>query len=170
MPLHFLSSDLVQMDQGTYMWVLLTHFAIEAAQEDGSLLAALIESRGYAHDYASPFKLRDPVEPAVHGRWWRDKITPALFTLWPAAEAQSLLRAWANDQDADEPMTPSPEVELRLQDLYTLLESGQLYKLNNPGTEAEHDYGWVTGKGGFHEFVVIDRAKDEAIVLVAYDD
>jgi hypothetical protein len=47
---------------------------------------------------------------------------------------------------------------------------GDLYKLDNPGAEDEHEYGYVTGDMGFHEFVVIDRNTCSTHVIVASDD
>ena len=55
MTLRLVDSDIVHMDKGTFMWIQLTHLAIETAQDDRSLLASLISSPAYAHDYASPF-------------------------------------------------------------------------------------------------------------------
>lgn len=51
-----------------------------------------------------------------------------------------------------------------------LLRSGDLYKLDNPGAEDEHEYGCVTGSMGFHEFVVIDQNKRSVHLVVASDD
>ena len=172
MTLRLLSSDTVHMDEGTFMWVHLTHFAVETAQDDRSLLASLIANPGYAYDYASPFNAEAVItEPAVHGRWWRGRVHPELFELCTAADAGSLLHGWVEDQDRTDPNhRQSPEAHQRLQDVCTLLRSGDLYKLRNPGAEDEHDYGWVTGNTGFHEFVVIDRSSRSLHLVVASDD
>jgi hypothetical protein len=172
MTLRLVGSGTVHLGEGTFMWVQLTHFAIEAAQDDRALLASLIASPGYAHDYASPF---DPaavvIEPAVHGRWQRASIHPERFTPWTAPAAESLIQGWADDQDWTDPDFRQPsDVQRRLQDVYLLLRSGALYKLDNPGTEDEHEYGLVTGGMGFHEFVVIDRSNGSVHVVVATDD
>lgn len=80
MSLRLLGSDLVHLDRGTFMWVGLTRFALSRGGDDRSLLAALVASPAYAHDYASPFPAEPVVtEPAVHGRWWRDSITADSF-------------------------------------------------------------------------------------------
>ena len=170
MTLRLVGSDIVHMDKGTFMWIQLTHFAIVTAQDDRSLLASLIASPAYAHDYASPFDAAAVVtEPAVHGRWWRSSIHPELFMPWTAADAESLIQDWTgNWTDLD--YRPPPAVQRRLQDVYDLLRSGDLYKLDNPGAEDEHEYGYVTGGMGFHEFVVIDRNRGSVHVVVASDD
>jgi hypothetical protein len=172
MTLRLVGSDIVHMSKGTFMWIQLTHFAIETAQDDGSLLASLVASAGYAHDYASPFDAGAVVtEPAIHGRWWRSSIHAELFKPWTATNAQSLLRSWADEQEWTDPgFRQPPAVQGRLQDVYALLQSGVLYKLDNPGVENEHEYGFVTGGMGFHEFVVIDRSSRSVHLVVASDD
>ena len=170
MTLRLVDSDIVHMDKGTFMWIQLTHLAIETAQDDRSLLASLIASPAYAHDYASPFDAAAVVtEPAVHGGWWRGSIHPELFMPWAASDAESLIQDWTgNWTDLD--YRPPPAVQRRLQDVYDLLRSGDLYKLDDPGAEDEHEYGYVTGGMGFHEFVVIDRNRRSVHVVVASDD
>jgi len=172
MAIRLVSSDIIHMDKGTFMWIQLTHFAIEPAQDDRSLLASVIASPGYAHDYASPFDAEAVItEPAVHGRWWRSSIRAEMFEPWTAADAESLLQSWADDQNWTDPnYRPSPEADQRLREVYALLRSGGLYKLCNPEAKHEHDYGSVTGGGGFHEFVVIDRNSRILHLVVASDD
>lgn len=172
MTLRLAGSDIVHMGKGTYMWIQLTHFAAETAQDDRSLLASLIASPAYAYDYASPFDAAAVVtETAVHGRWWRSSIHPDLFMPWTAADAESLIQGWADDQAWTDPgFRQPPAVQQRLRDVYALLRSGDLYKLDNPRAEEEHEYGVVTGTMGFHEFVVINRTKRTVHVIVATDD
>jgi len=171
MTLHLVGSDIVHMDKNTFMWVQLTHFVFDPSGDDRSVLAGLVASPGYAHDYASPFDANaQPTEPAVHGRWYRDQIHADMFEPWTASDAEALIKAWADDQEWDDPDYRQPsEVHARLRPVYDLLRAGHLYKLRNPGTEAEHEYGCVTGNGGFHEFVVIDRAPERLHVIVASD-
>ncbi len=172
MAVRLVSSDLVHMDKYTFMWIQLTHFAIDTAQDDRSLLASLITNPGYAHDYASPFDAETAIiEPAIHGRWWRSSVHPDLFEPWTAVDAESLLQRWADDQEWTDPNhRQPPAAHRRLQDVCALLRSGELYKLRNPGPEDEHDYGFVTGSMGFHEFVVIDRNSQSLHLVVASDD
>jgi hypothetical protein len=172
MTLRLVGAEIVHMEKGTFMWIQLTHFAFEVAQDDRSLLASLIASDGYAHDYASPFDGNAPVtEPAVHGRWWRTSLHADSFEPWVGAEAESLLQSWADNQEWTDPdFRQPPAVQERLKDVYALLRSGDLFTLVNPGSEDEHDYGSVTGGMGFHEFVVIDRSSRRLHVIVASDD
>ncbi len=78
---------------------------------------------------------------------------------------------WARELDwTDSDYCSPPEVMHRLQQVRRHLEPGVVYKLRNPGPDAEHAYGGVVGLTGFHEFVVIDRCAGIARVLVASDD
>ncbi len=156
------------------MWIQLTRFLIEPDQDDRSLLESLIESPGYQHDYASPFPSRSGSEPSdwgIHGRWKIDAIHPDLFEPSTAEAATAEINAWANDQEWMDPEYSQPaDVMQRLEPIYSLLGSGPVLKLHNPPREAEHDYGSVTGKLGFHEFIVIDRILRTLHVIVASDD
>jgi len=78
---------------------------------------------------------------------------------------------WANEQDWTEPdFRQPPEVLQRLEAVVALPGSGPVYKLRNPGRDAEHDYGAVTGNMGFHEFAVIERPNATLHLIVASDD
>jgi len=172
MTLPFVGDDIVHLDAGTYMWVQLTHFLIDPAHDDQAILERLIESPGYQYDYASPFPSAAEVRPlGIHGRWRIDAIHPGLFAPSTAEAAKVEIDAWANDQDWTDPeYSQPPDVLQRLENIYSVLGSGTVLKLRNPPSEAEHDYGFVTGSGGFHEFIVIDRALRTLHVIVASDD
>lgn len=170
--LQLVGSDIVHLDKNTFMWVQMTHFAIDVDQEDAEILASLISSPDYAHDYASPFPSASaPFGKPIHGRWVLDAINVGRFEATTADRAEADLHSWANEQEWTDPGYPQPpDVMHRLQALYSLLRTGDVYKLHNPGSEAEHDYGFVTGGTGFHEFIVIDRGTRTLHVLVASDD
>ncbi|MFK0005183.1 hypothetical protein [Paenarthrobacter sp. NPDC090522] len=174
MTLPFVGDDIVHLDSGTFMWVQLTHFLIGPAQNDQAILERLIESPGYQHDYASPFPSRGGSElraRGIHGRWRIDAIHPDLFEPSTAEAAKAEIKVWANDQDWTDPEYSQPADAIqRLETIYPVLDSGRVLKLCNPPREAEHDYGFVTGNGGFHEFIVIDRTLHTLHVIVASDD
>lgn len=172
MTVRLVGSDIVHMDTNTFMWVQLTHFSFDPSLDDRSVLDVLVASPGYVHDYASPYDAKAPVtEPALHGRWYRDQIHAELFEPWSASDAEAVIRAWADDQEWTDPGYRQPaEVHARLGPVHDLLRAGSVYKLRNPGKDAEHEYGSVTGSMGFHEFVVIDRASERVHVIVASDD
>lgn len=172
MTLRLVGSNILHMDPGTYMWIQLTEFALDGLADDRAILAALIASSGYAHDYASPFDPAAPApNPAVHGRWRRDRIHPESFRSCTAVEAESVLQAWAHAQEwMDADVNRSPGTQHQLRGVYALLRSGHLFTLENPGTKDEHEKGFVVGNWGFHEFVVIDDVSRRVHVVVASDD
>lgn len=172
MTLELASHDIVHMDKNTFMWIQLTSFSIGPDRPTEDLLNELLASPGYAHDYASPFDPNAEIaEPALHGRWWRSAISGESFTPTSASEAEAVLQTWADNQEWTEPgFRQPPEVQERLQRVYVLLRSGDLFRLNNPVSDDEHEYGFVTGNMGFHEFVVLDRVHRCLHVIVASDD
>jgi hypothetical protein len=172
MALPLVGSDIVHLDKNTFMWVQMTHFVINVDQDDAALIASLIASPEYAHDYASPFPSHGaPFGKTIHGRWVLSAISVDRFGPSTADRAVVELQRWANEQDwVDPDFRQPPEVMHRLQSVCSLLRSGNVYKLLNPGREAEHDYGDVTGGLGFHEFVVIDRTNGTLHLVVASDD
>ncbi|MFJ4029377.1 hypothetical protein ACIPWF_18255 [Paenarthrobacter sp. NPDC089989] len=172
MTLPLVGDEVVHLDSGTFMWVQLTRFLIDPDQDDQSILESLIESPGYQHDYASPFPSATEVRAwGIHGRWVIDAIQPGLFEPSTAEAAKAEIAIWANDQEWTDPQYSQPfEVIQRLETIYTLMGSGTVLKLRNPPRESEHDYGFVTGNLGFHEFIVIDRILRTLHVIVASDD
>jgi hypothetical protein len=170
--LRLVGSGIVHLDKDTFMWVQLTHFSLDPSLDDGLVLGGLIASRGYVHDYASPFNAEAPLsEPALHGRWYRHRIEAEMFEPWSASDAEAVIQDWAENQEWTEPgCRQPPEVHARLAPVYNLLRAGSVYKLRDPGENAEHEYGWVTGNLGFHEFVIIDRTAERLHVIVASDD
>ena len=172
MTLPLVGDEIVHLDSGTFMWVHLTRFLIDPDQDDQSILESLIESPGYQHDYASPFPSAAEVRAwGIHGRWRIDAIHPDLFEPSTAEAAKTDIAIWANDQDWTDPeFSQPPDAIQRLRTIYSLLDSGSVLKLRNPPREAQHDYGFVTGNLGFHEFIVIDRLLRTLHVIVASDD
>ncbi|MFJ4253521.1 hypothetical protein [Microbacterium sp. NPDC090003] len=154
------------------MWVAITQFAAPAA-DDRTTLAALIASPKFADDYITPPELTpDSISQfSVHGRWWLTAITVDGFLPVSQDTAIERIRTWADDQEWSVPdYRQPPEVFERLEKAFDVLRSGVVYALSNPDDEHEHEYGMVLGRGGYLEFVVIDRERDIVSVIVAADD
>lgn len=163
---------IIHLDAGTFMWVAVTRFAA-TADDDRATLATLIASPGYADDCISPPELTPKTidQFSVHGRWWLTAITIDRFMPITADAAFDRIRVWANDQAWTDPdYRQPPDVFERLETVREVLRSGTVYTLANPSEEHEHEYGWVVGGMGFHEFVVIDRDREIVSVIVAADD
>lgn len=174
MTLALIGDGTVHLGPGTFMWIALTHFLIDPGQDNQSILESLIKSPGYQHDHASPYSPDggDKAQAAgIHGPWRVDAIHPGLFEPSTAEAAKAEIDAWANDQDWTDPEFSQPADAIqRLGTVYSILGSGPVLKLRNPPREDEHDYGFVTGSLGFHEFIVIDRTLRILHVIVASDD
>ena len=160
------------MGRHTYMWVSILNFSLAMEADDRGVIDTLVRSRFYAHSYAWPFDLDEVVEdPAIHGRWLRERICADRFDPCAPAEAERVLRSWANDQDWTDPtFRQPPDAQARLQNVIDSLGTAPLYRLNNPGPDDEHEWGSVVGQLGFHEFVCIDRSNASVRLIVAADD
>ena len=95
MVLQLVGSDIVHLDKITFMCVQMTHFAIDVDRDDGEILASLISSPEYAHDYASPLPPESaPLGKPVHGRWVLEEINVGRFEATTADRAEAVLHRW----------------------------------------------------------------------------
>jgi hypothetical protein len=161
----FVANDLVKMDAGLYTWVDTKRFTIEGDGSDRDVLAALIAHRQYRDNYAEG----DPVEQnqdVLHGPYWLHAIQPATFELTDPAAARETIQTWADD-----PEPPSQATQAFLDEkVFPLLSASALYRLPDLRPSAQHEWGWVVGALGFHEFVAIDRDARSLALIVAADD
>lgn len=154
---------MVHLDDGTYAWVSIRRFRVADVEEDDrALLDALIAHPEYRDDYAGGGA--DPTNE-IHGPYRLGAITPETFEVSSSDEARRVIQEWA---DEDEPQSLQTQDRLR-QIVYPLLR-GTIYRLPDLRAHAEHEWGWVVGLRGFHEFVVIDRGDRTLALVVASDD
>jgi hypothetical protein len=161
----FVANDIVKMDAGLYAWVDIKRFAIEGDGSDRDLLAALIEHRQYRDNYAES----DPVEQnqdLLHGPYWLHAIQSTTFEPTDPSAAREEIQTWADD-----PEPPTAETQALLDEkVFPLLLASALYRLPDLRPDAQHEWGWVVGVLGFHEFVAIDRDSRSLALIVAADD
>ena len=171
MTLKFVGADIIHMDPKS-MWVQLTKFAFDVSDDETDVLSQLLAHDAYAHDYASPFSSHpQPFDDRLHGRWRLNAIDTNGFKTVGPGNAIAVIEAWANEQDWMDPGYRQPPAVLRrLTDVYDIFRWGKTLQLDNPDDEAMHEYGFVTGSMGFHEFVVINRDTGSLHVIVASDD
>lgn len=161
------------LDSGTYMWVDHFVFSIDSTLPDEELLAGLIASAYYAHDFASPYRYGADVgfeDRPIHARWMADLLTVEMFTPVDPADARQSIHSWIDDEMLEPPQTPRTHsrVDAVLDRAFAM---GQTYRLDVPeGEELMHDYGFVVGATGYQEYVTIDRASETMHLLVASDD
>src|ERR1700761_7166350 len=76
----------------TYQWVRIKLFELPAEADDDEVLATLIRHVRYRDSYAqSEFSDAN----TIHGPYWLSAIEPGLLSLVWAADAEALIRTWA---------------------------------------------------------------------------
>jgi hypothetical protein len=149
-------------------WVDLKYFGIRPEVSNHSLLAHLIEHEQYHDHYAG----QDPTEQshhALHGPYRLEAISPGAFKSVAAQEAGQELREWVFSWVV--PEEDGLEVEAKLvAEVLPRLDGDSIFRLPDLRETAEHEWGWVVGHAGFHEFVIIDHAAAMLTLLVASDD
>lgn len=161
------------LDASTYMWVDHFVFSIDSSLTDTELISGLITSADYAHDFASPYRYGADVgfeDRPIHARWIADMLTVQMFSRVEAAVARQTIHSWIDDEMLEPPQTPRTHERVDAV-LDRALGSGEIYRLDVPeGEELMHEYGFVVGSTGFHEYVTIDRDAEIMHLLVASDD
>lgn len=151
----------------TYQWVSIKLFALPADADDYEVLRLLLGHVRYRDSYNGT---GDEDMETIHGPYWLYAIAPELFSPVSAADAEALIRTWA---EYAAPL-PDPRREEMERELYPRIRHAtsryQLPDLRD--TAAHHDQGWGSsvGSDGFHEFVLIDRQSGSVALVVATDD
>ncbi|ORW87114.1 hypothetical protein AWC22_09065 [Mycobacterium riyadhense] len=146
-------------------WVSIKLFALPANTDDHTVLALLTHHVRYRDSYAGT---GDKDVETIHGPYRLNAITPEVFDTVSAADAEALIRTWA---DYDAPMTDARRQEME-HELYPRIRNAtSRYQLADLRDTAEHDWGSSVGSDtGFHEFVLIDRHTGSVALVVASDD
>ena len=145
-------------------WVLIKLFALPPDLEDEVVLALLIRHVRYRDSYAAP-DFQDA--KTIHGPYWLKAISPSVFCPVSTADAEALIRTWAN---YTVPLTGDDRAAIEREVYRRIQEATSRYVLPDMRGTAQHDWGYVVGTDGFHEFVLIDRASNQVALLVASDD
>jgi hypothetical protein len=125
-------------------WVDITRFLLPDDFDDRSVLAALIGHEVYGSNHAGGAPATDP---ARHGPYWRDHVTPDSFDRVDVSTAEAELPACAEVQRE-------------------VLAAQRVYRLRELGGEAVHDFGWVLWE--FQEFVLLGP-REVVLVIAAID-
>ena len=80
---------------------------------------------------------------------------------------RNLIRTWA---EYDVSLTDDDRAAMESEIYPRIRHATSRYQLPDLRDTAQHDWGWVVGNNGFHEFVLIDRRTDSVALLVASDD
>ena len=145
-------------------WVLIKLFALPPAADDHQVLALLIHHPRYRDSYAAP-EFKDA--ETIHGPYWLNAITPEVFSPVASADAEALIRTWA---DYTVPLADDDRAAMEREVYPRIREATSRYQLPDMRDTAQHDWGYVVGSDGFHEFVLINRQTNIVALLVASDD
>lgn len=157
--------EFINFRNHTYQWVRIKLFALPANADDAEVLALLTRHIRYRDSYAEP-EFEDA--KTIHGPYWLHAIDPGLFFPVSAADAEALIRTWA---EYAAPLTAGRRSEME-QKLYSRIqEATSRYQLPDLRETAEHDWGSTVGSiTGFFEFVLINRRAGGVALVVASDD
>ncbi len=149
----------------TYQWVSIKLFEFPADIDDDAVLSLLIRHVRYRDSYGGT---GDKDMETIHGPYWLYAITPEVFSPVSPADAEALIRTWA-EYAAPLPDAYRDEME---QELYPRIRCAtSRYQLPDLRDSAEHDWGSSVGSlTGFFEFVLIDRHAGSVALVVASDD
>jgi hypothetical protein len=149
----------------TYQWVSIKLFALPADSDDYEVLRLLLGHVRYRDSYGGT---GDKDMETIHGPYWLYAIAPELFSPVSAADAETLIRTWA---EYAAPL-PDPRREEMEHELYPRIRNAtSRYQLPDLRDTAEHDWGSSVGSiTGFFEFVLIDRHSGGVALVVASDD
>lgn len=145
-------------------WVLIKSFALPPDADDHRVLMLLIHHQRYRDSYAAP-EFKDA--ETIHGPYRLDAITPDVFSPVSATDAEALIRTWA---DYTVRLTDEDRAALENEVYPRIREANSRYQLPDMRDTAQHDWGYVVGSDGFHEFVLINRQTNNVALLVASDD
>ncbi|OJU62579.1 MAG: hypothetical protein BGO04_06005 [Microbacterium sp. 70-38] len=148
-------------------WLDVLEFESLHSVPDDQMLAAVIESPWYHHDYASP--RGDEPEPAphdIHGPYQLDHVKAEEFVPSRPASMKAEITDWLDTIDAE------PGFAIAVRDTLARLvpPDSRIYRLPALGEDKMHVYGWVVGTSGFHEFVILGEDARRVTVVVASDD
>lgn len=149
----------------TYQWVSIKLFALPADADDHEVLASLLRHARYRDSYGGT-GAKDM--ETIHGPYWLYAITPEVFSPVSAADAEALIRTWA---EYAAPLPDGPREELE-RELYPRIRNAtSRYQLPDLRDIAQHEWGGSVGSlTGFFEYVLIDRRAGSVALIVASDD
>jgi len=155
----------INFDNQTFQWVSIKLFGLSGQDlDDRTVLARLIADRRYRDSYGGT---GDEDMETIHGPFQLAAITVDSFVPTQAAAEIATLEEWAQKY-APLPETVAEQVETEV--YQRLRDATSRYRLENPGEDQFHEWGFAIGNNGFHELVVIDRAAGSVALIVASDD
>lgn len=169
--LDFVDAGLVHVP-ASHSWISTKRFRFRGSGTDHDLLESLIGHQQYADHYAGQ-AVEEQTHASVHGPYELAAISVATFVRSTASIARARLTEWATGCAMNGEGTAPTELAhfLAYELPISLAQSAaSFYELPDIRERAGHDWGWVVGSQGFHEFVAIDRDALQLTLIVASDD
>lgn len=163
--LDYTGDEMFHLDVG--FWVDVKRFTIDEHASDEDLLRTLIAHPNFADHYAGQTVEDQHADGlhGLHGPYNLAQISPETYVEIEAAEAVGIVEAWVKE------LLPLPDgAEAAIRNQIVPLLQNVAYRLPDIRATAEHEWGWVVGRDGFHEFVIIDRPNTTLSLVVASDD
>ena len=146
-------------------WIDVKQFRSDGTLSVDETVEALLAEPEYRDHYCSPEN--ESAGGPLHGPYWADKIKSSDFLPVSLTECESTLHRWREQMCGSE---ADPEADAVLDRALALVRAAADRRyLRDLREEAEHDWGWVLGFGGFHEFLLV-LPDGEVALLVASDD
>ncbi|WP_156689795.1 hypothetical protein [Mycobacterium sp. Marseille-P9652] len=156
---------LINFRNGTYQWVSIKLFALPPEADDYTALQLLIDHVRYRDSYGGT---GDKDMEVIHGPYWLYAIAPEIFSPASAADAETLVRTWA---EFAAPLPDARREEMEHELYPRIRDATGRYQLPDLREVAQHDWGSLVGAAtGFLEFVLIDRRAGTVALVVASDD
>jgi hypothetical protein len=146
-------------------WVSIKLFTLPDADiDDWAALDLLLGHVRYRDSYSGTHQ-KDM--KTIHGPYRLDAITPDSFSPVSSPDTEALLRTWA---EYNKPLPDDNRAAMERELYPRIRDATSRYQLADLRQTAEHDWGYVVGTTGFHEFVLIDRQAGILALAVASDD
>lgn len=146
-------------------WVVVKLFALPANTDDREVLQLSIRHVRYRDSYASS-EFKD--SQTIHGPYWLNAITPESFSPVSAADAETLIRTWA---EYSVPLTDGDREAMEREVYARIRGASSCYQFADLRETAEHEWGSSVGSNtAFYEFVLIERDTGRVELVVASDD
>jgi hypothetical protein len=166
-----LNDVVLHMAPGMCSWCMLVEFAVlREGLDDRGCLEAVITHPRYRDHCAGAFA--DQGRHDLHGPYRIDAISVDRFVSSTPTDALQVLEWWPATnlypQHADALLLSREIVAAWVAPI--LVHANGIYRLAVQRQGNEHDWGWVVGTHGFHEYVAIDRTAKRVTLIIASDD
>lgn len=178
--LEYLGGNTILLRDGTYRWIQLKRFRLEAAGPSGSqdLLATLLAHPAYRDDLAHfddglVSSLSVAADP-IHGPYPLSTLSPSSFEEIAAPRAVQILDEWVEEgrsgwNDGEGNPKDMPPMQDDVVDVITERVIRQINEASIRFYLREQPQRGIVGKHEFHEFILVGPSAEVTLVIAADD-